>query len=212
MRFRPLLIVAFLGVRAWAQPATLAGFSDEGSFFLYLNEERVGRLTFQWKADGTFESKGVLSLGGQSLSGSMVLTPDGEGRWTKAVLEDPSRKTVWEREGKTYTFTSPDMSGNGKWPEDVLTFETWSPPLISQALRRFDLTAGATQTLHVLVLNAKVFNSADLIVERQDTLERSVGGRSLKLTRWVYAPPGQEFHVLADQNGRGLPGFRTDRI
>jgi putative CocE/NonD family hydrolase len=212
MRSCPLLIVTFLGVRAWAQPATLAGFSDDGSFLLYLNEERVGRLTFQWKADGTFESKGVLSLGGQSLSGSMVITPDAEGRWTKAVLEDPSHKTVWEREGKSYTFTSPDMSGNGKWPEDVLTFETWSPPLISLALRRFDLTAGATQTLSVLVLNAKVFNSADLIVERQDTLERSVGGRSLKLTRWVYAPPGQEFHVLADQNGRvylvsGVTGF-----
>src|SRR5437016_9701593 len=127
MRAWPLLIVTLLGVRAWAQPATLAGFSDAGAFILYANEERVGRLTFQWKADGAFNSKITVSLAGQSSDGTMVLTPDAEGRWIKAVLDHPSRKIVWEREGKTYTFTAPDRSGNGKWPDDVLTFETWTP-------------------------------------------------------------------------------------
>jgi len=53
----PLLIVTLLGVRAGAQPGTLAGFSDKGAFILYANEERVARLTFQWKADGTFNSE-----------------------------------------------------------------------------------------------------------------------------------------------------------
>jgi hypothetical protein len=40
----PSIIVTLLAFRAWAQPATLAGFSDQGSFALFVNEERIGRL------------------------------------------------------------------------------------------------------------------------------------------------------------------------
>jgi putative CocE/NonD family hydrolase len=211
MRSWPLLI-ALLAARAWAQPAALSGFSDEGAFLLYVNEERIGRFTFQWKVDGTFESKTVVSLGGQSVSGAMSLTPDAEGRWIKAVIESPSGGRVWEREGATISFTAPDKSGKGTWPEDVLTFETYSPPLISQALLRYNLTEGGRQTLPVLVLDANVFDNIELILERQETVERTLRGRSLHLTRWVYAPPGHEFHVLADPEGRvylasGVTGF-----
>ena len=201
-----------LGVRAWSQPATLAGFSDEGSFVLYVNEERVGSLTFQWKADGTFESKGSLIIAGQSVTGTMAVTPDIEGRWIKALLEDATRTRVWEREGSTITFTSPNRKGKGTWPEDVLTFQTYTPPLISQALRRYDMSKGGRQALAVLVLNSEIFNNFDLFVERLDTVERIVSGRRLKVTRWIYAPPGHEYHVLADSDGRvllasGVPGF-----
>jgi putative CocE/NonD family hydrolase len=200
-------------VRVWAQPATLAGFSDEGAFLLYANEERIGRLTFQWKQDGTFASKVVVSLAGQSLSATVSLSPDAEGRWTKAVLEDPANQTVWDREGKTYTFKMPGTSGNGKWPEEALTFETWTPPLISLALRRFDKSGDAIQNLPVLVLNSEILD-ANLKVERQDTAERTVKGRRLKLTRWIYAPIGHEYHLLAGEDGRvylasGFTGLGT---
>src|SRR5260370_13445248 len=198
MRCRPLPIVALLCVRAWAQPATLAGFSDEGAFILYVNEERVGRLTFEWKADGTFESKLTMSLAGQSADGIVVLTPDAEGRWIKAVVDDPSHKIVWERKGKSYRYTSPDRSDDQQWPEDALTFEPWTPPLITLALHRFDRNGEARQTLPGLVLYAKIVD-ANLVVERQDTVERVVNGRRVKLTRWGYAPAGFAFHVLAGQ-------------
>src|SRR5580692_10057646 len=147
MHSRPLLIGLFVCVRVWAQPATLAGFSDEGAFLLYANEERVGQLTFEWKPDGTFASKATVSLSGQSVHVTLNLTPDAEGRWTKAVLEDPASKTVWEREGQTFTYKMPGISGYANWPKDSLTFETWTPPLISLALRRFDKSGDAKQNL-----------------------------------------------------------------
>jgi len=212
MRLRPHLIVILLAGRAWAQPTTLAGFSDQGSFVLFVNEERVGKLTFQWKADGTFDAKVSLSTAGQTISGTVALTPDAEGRWIKATVEDPANKRAWEREGSTITLTSPEKNAKGMFPEGVLTFETYTPPLISQALRRFDMSKGSKQTLPVLVLNAELLNHFDLVVERQDTVERRVAGRNLKLTRWIYSPPGHEYHVLADADGRvylasGVPGF-----
>jgi putative CocE/NonD family hydrolase len=197
--------------RALAQPASMAGFSDEGAFLLYVNEERMGRLTFQWKPDGSFESKVLLSMAGQSLSSTVVITPDAQGRWVKASTEAPAYKTVWQREGETFKFKSPNRDANGHWPPDVLTFEFWTPPLMSLALRRFDASGESRQTLPVLVLDAKVFD-ANLQLERQGTFERVVNGRRLKLTRWVYAPAAHEYHVLADQDGRiyrasGFNGF-----
>jgi uncharacterized protein len=207
------LIVILLSVQAWAQPATLAGFSDQGTFLLYVNEERIGRATFQWKADGTFESSGSMTVAGQSVTGTVAITPDAEGRWIKAVLQENSTPTrVWQREGSTLSFTSPDKNGSGTWPPDVLTFETYTPPLISQALRRYDLNKRGKQTFPVLVLNTELFHDFDLMVELQETVERVANGRTLKLTQWVYAPPGHQYHVLADPDGRvylasGVPGF-----
>lgn len=112
-------------------------------------------------------------------------------------------KHVWERNGRVYKLTSPDLSFDaGNAPANTLTFETWTPPLISQALRRYDKTGEKRQTLPVLVLNLEILGDASLIVERQETVERIFRGRLLKLTRWIYAPPGHEYHVLADDDGR----------
>jgi putative CocE/NonD family hydrolase len=200
MRCRPLLLVLFC-TRAWSQPASLAGFSDEGAFILYANEERLGRLTFQWKANGSFESRMSMAFAGQTTSSTVSLTPDTEGRWTKAVLEDPSSRTTWTRDGQDITFTSPERTLHGRWPENSLTFETWTPPLFTQALRRFDGKGEDTQNIPIIVLNGDLPEDPNLTVERKATVERTVNGRRLRLTNWVYSPAGHEYHVLADQEG-----------
>jgi predicted acyl esterase len=56
-------------------------------------------------------------------------------------------------------------------------------------------------------------------VERQEAFNRNVNGKSLRLTRWLYAPAGREFHVLADDDGlvyyfsgiEGLPSGASPR-
>lgn len=211
MRVGLLLIPLLYCGRALAQPASLAGFSDDGAFVLYANEERLARLDFHWKSDGSYESKVNLSFAGQSVSSALTLTPDAEGRWVKAIDDEPSRRIVWEREGAWYKYETRDRKGRGNWPENVLTFETWNPPLITQALRRFDSAGDSHQTLSVLVVDAKIFET-DLNMERQGTVERVVNGRRLQLTRWVYSPAAHEYHVLADADGRvyrmsGVTGF-----
>lgn len=60
MRFRRyflgLVVLVISALPLLSQPAPLAGFKDEGSFLLYVNEERVGILKFQWQEDGTFST------------------------------------------------------------------------------------------------------------------------------------------------------------
>jgi uncharacterized protein len=210
MRIRMLLAGAILASRVWSQPAPLSGFPDEGAFFLYWNEERVATVNFRWMADGTFQSRRVLSVARQSVQSTAALTPDAEGRWTSAVFEDDLCKRVFQRAGSNLTFTFPHETGNGAMPKDMLTFDRDSPALISQALRRYDAAKGGRQTFPLLVLSAG--NGEPLTVERQDMVERTAGGRRLRLVRWTYAPSGCEIHVLAGQDGRvymasGLPWF-----
>ena len=193
------LAIFFVAQLMWGQPVTLAGFSDQGAFLLYANEDRIGRLAFQWKPDGAFTGTTTLSLGGQSTEQSVTITPDAQGRWVRAVAD----KSVWERTGDSYKLTSPELSfEGGRVPKEALTFETWTPPLMSLALRRFDRAGEKRQTLPVLVLNLEIVGDANLNVERGETAERFIHGQHLKLTRWIYAPPAHEYHVLADENGR----------
>ena len=63
-------------------PASLAGFSDSGTFYLYKNEERLMTITFTWKADGSFKNDSTLSFAGQTVKQSLTISPDKEGSWT----------------------------------------------------------------------------------------------------------------------------------
>jgi putative CocE/NonD family hydrolase len=200
MRARMLLIALTVCAKVLAQPATLAGFSDEGAFVLYANEEPLARFTFQWKPDGNFTSRVVLSFGGQSPTSTLAITPDSDGRWIKVIDESPTSKAIWEREGENIKFDSPNKKGNGRWPKDALTFDSWTPPLIALALRRFDATGENPQTLPILNLDANRFDP-NLVLERRQTEERAVHGRRLKLTEWVFSPYGHEYHVLANEDG-----------
>src|ERR1700727_2141720 len=90
------LLPAFLAAHAFAQVVPLSGFSDEGTFFLYFNEERAGRITFHWKADGNFEGKAVLT--GEASPRTLAIAPDAEGRWVRAIFDGHLGKTVVERQ------------------------------------------------------------------------------------------------------------------
>jgi uncharacterized protein len=215
MRPWNFLASALLAARAFAQPAPLSGFSDQGTFLLYLNEEQPGRLTFQWKPDGHFESSSALKIGGQSYRSTLAVTPDAEGRWIRSVYEDSHGKTVVERKGADITISAHDKKGQGKMPDDMLVFQDHSPALISHALRRYDASKGGQQTFGLLDL--RKVEGGPLTLERQDASERTVGGRTLKLTHWLYALTGCELYVLADEDGRvylvtGLPWFSSGGI
>ena len=201
MRLRATAISVLFAVRAFAQPATLGGFSDQGVFFLYENEERIARLSFQWKPDGSFDGRLAVSLAGQTERADMTLAPDAAGRWIKAVVDSSTGIRVFERNGAQFQISSPRMKGHGTMDEEMLTFNTSMPPLISQALRSYDQARGGKQSFQVMVLDKDLAKAA-LTVERQGAIARTAGGRNLQLTRWLYAPPEREYHVLADADGK----------
>jgi putative CocE/NonD family hydrolase len=209
---RCLFLFAVIGLRAYPQPATLAGFSDSGTFAIYANEDRLGTLAFEWKPNGSFEAKVVIAIDKQEAVSTVSLTPDAEGRWVKAVLRGlrDSTTTTWESDGKTLHFTSSDTNGKGDWPLDSLTFEGYTPPLMTQALRRYDAAAGGAQDFSVILLDLSTLDHRTLTVERLETRDYNIGPRRIALTRWAFTPPGHDYRILAGPDGKVYAGSGID--
>src|SRR5271157_3368394 len=202
-RFLSLSLALLAAAPEFSQPAPLSGFSDEGTFVFLVNEERVVTHTFQWKTDGTFESKTVTSVAGQTAESTLVITPDAEGRWITAVVESAAGKVVIKRDGADVTTTVRDKPTTIHLKPDVLTLQGTSLALISQALRRYDAAKGGKQEFPCMVLGAS-WVTVSLVPKK--TLERTVGARDLSLTEWVYGVPGTDITVLADKDGRIYSG------
>jgi putative CocE/NonD family hydrolase len=180
-------------------PAKLSGFSDSGAFNLYKDEERLAHIDFTWKDDGTFENKSVLEFGGQKLNMQIRITPDKEGRWVKIEGTSRAGKFVIEREAnkvkralgkKTKTFTLK--------PGAVL-FESFAPALMTQVVRAYDKAKGGKQTFPLVVIPETLL---DATLERQDQIERSVAGKDLKLTRYLFSVAGVDITVWSDVAGK----------
>ena len=58
------VLMAAAAATALAQPASLAGVKDEGTFLLYQNETRLATVDCKWQPDGSLEIKSTLSMAG----------------------------------------------------------------------------------------------------------------------------------------------------
>jgi uncharacterized protein len=180
-------------------PAKLSGFSDSGVFHLYRDEEILVRIAFTWKEDGSFESKGVLEFAGQKVSTGFTITPDKGGYWSK--IEGTSRlgKYVVEREADKVKGTLNNKKNTVALKAGAVLFEDFSPALMTLSVRAYDAAKGGKQTLPMVVVPVTLL---DVTLERKDTVERSVAGKDLKLTRYHLAIASTDITVWADAAGK----------
>ncbi len=180
-------------------PATLAGFEDEASFSFMQNEERVGVLKSSWKRDGTFEGHATLTLAGQTLEINTKVTPDAEGRWTQIVVEAPTGTVKVVREGSSATRTFKDKTTTFETKRGALLWDNTSPSLISQALRAYDRSKGGPQQFQLMVIPGV---DRDLTLEAKETVERTVAGKDLSLTKFFCGLKGVDIYAYADSDGK----------
>lgn len=214
MRFRSFLFLGFIAFSHWAfaqdapkndipdagLPVSMSGFADKGEFQLFVNEDPIVTSTFEWRSDGLFEEKFVLSMAGQKVETTMKFTPDEEGRLMKLEAKTPQGDQLFERKGTTLTFKFKEKTTSLTLRKDCVPFENFSPPLMGLAVRRYDQVAGGRQPFPILILNGPVV--MDGAMERLERLERTVGGIDLKLSKYKYELPGVDVFLLADESGK----------
>lgn len=182
-----------------AVPASLAGYSDEGTFALYRNEDPLATITFKWQTDGTFENRLVLSMAGQSVTTTMKIVPNKEGRWQSITMETPLGPMVFVREGNIVKRTFKEKSETVELKANAVLFENFAPALITQAVRAYDKAKGGKQTLPLFILPGRMMEAT---LEMKDTSERSVRGRDVRLSRFVYGLPGVDVIAWVDAEGK----------
>ncbi|HEX7288747.1 MAG TPA: CocE/NonD family hydrolase [Candidatus Angelobacter sp.] len=180
-------------------PASLAGFDDEATFALVLNEEQLGTMKQSWKSDGSFENHISISMAGQNVQASLKITPAPDGRWKQIDLEAPAATVKIVREGAQVTRTIKDKTTTWETREGVLLFDNNAPMLISHVIRAYDRAKGGAQKFPVLIVPG---TAVDVTIEAKDKIERSVGGKDLSLTKFIYGLPGVDLQVLADASGK----------
>jgi hypothetical protein len=180
-------------------PAPLSGFQDQATFLLFLNEERIGTMQSNWQSDGHFEARATLSLAGQSVETSLKITPDAEGRWKEIVSQSALGVMTITREGASARRTFKDKTTTFETRSGVVLFDNNSPALISQAVRQYDRIKGGAQKFPLLIVSGLGVNAT---LEAKEKVERSIGGRDLVLTKFVYGLPGVDLYVWVDDTGK----------
>lgn len=184
-------------------PASLAGFEDEASFDIVVNEETLGTVASSWTSDGAFEARSRLSVAGQTVETRINITPDADGRWKEIVAVSPDGTRTSTRDGTSvtrfYRGALREQTTTFETPADALLFDNYAPALIGQALRRYDRAAGGEQRFPLLVGGRP---PVTLTVEALESAERTIGGRELALTRFRYGVPGVDLFVWAGDDGR----------
>jgi putative CocE/NonD family hydrolase len=179
--------------------AKMAGLSDSGTFHLYVNEEILLRSTFTWKADGTFESKTAMESGAK-VTINLTITPDKDGYWTKIDGAKGDTKIALARDGEKLAGTYGAKKISAKLKPGTILWDGVSAALFSQFVRAYDQDKAGGQTLPMLALPGTVL---DVTIERKDTVERTVAGKDLKLTRYQLTfTKDQVLTLWADAAGR----------
>jgi putative CocE/NonD family hydrolase len=182
-----------------ALPLPLSGYQDEGVFLLYQKETRLATMTFKWQTDGSFESKSTLSLAGQTVHSSVKITPDKEGRWVKILLDSPRGLTTVERTGGVAKKTFKDKVETVNLKPDAGLFESFCPALMTQLVRQYDQAKGGKQKFPLLVAGGPV---VDATLERKDPAERSIQGKDVKFSRYLYDIQGVDVTLWLDPAGK----------
>jgi putative CocE/NonD family hydrolase len=185
--------------QAEALPAKLSGVSDSGLFHFYVNEERLVRIQFTWKEDGSFDNKSVMELAGLKLAMSTTITPDKDGYWNSIEGTSREGKFHLERTAGKVKWTLADKTGTFALKSGGVLFESFSPALMSLSVRAYDATKEGKQTLPMVAIPKSQF---DATIERKDTLERNVAGKDLKLTRYLLTLGSVDITIWADSAGK----------
>jgi putative CocE/NonD family hydrolase len=184
-------------------PVPLSGFSDEGDFGLYVNEERIVTTTFNWEEDGSYWGKYVLSVAGQEATTEMTIDVDDGGLWTEITMKTPAGPVSVVRKGSIgYIIHKGDTTTVQLKPRTVL-FENFNPALMSLAVLSYDQDKGGVQTISIFIVPGVVMDGS---IERLEPVERAVAGRDVILTPYVYGLPGVNVTVYVDADNRVVYG------
>jgi len=182
-----------------ALPASLSGFSDEGIFRLYVNEDPLAEISFKWEKEGKFSSTSTLTMAGQSVTTTLEIQTDKEGRWTKIIQKSPQGTMEFIREGSIVTRTFKEKIVTIELKDGAVLFENLSPALISQSVRAYDKNKGGKQTIPLFIIPGAMEEAS---LEIKEEVERSIAGKDIKFQKFLYGIPGVDITLWVDDEDR----------
>ncbi|UCC39194.1 MAG: CocE/NonD family hydrolase [Candidatus Aminicenantes bacterium] len=185
--------------KAKALPASLAGFSDEGIFHIYQNEDPLVEIQFKWEKGGKFSNTAVVTISGQSATYTTAIETDKQGIWTKIIQESALGTMEFVRKGSTVTRTFREKTVTIEIKDGAVLFDNFSPVLVSQTIRTYDLDKGGKQTLPIFILPGAM---EECSLEFKEEEERSIAGKDIKFKKFIIGLPGVDITLWVDKDAK----------
>ncbi len=155
---------------------SIAGFEDQGTFTLRVNEEPLGTTDFTWQKDGRYESHFILKMGGQSMQADVSVTPGDGGIWKRIEMKTARGPILAEREGRLATITFQEKKTTVQIQERSALFDNYGPALGAAIVKEYDAAKAGKQALSVCVAGGGAIDGA---LERLENTEKPVAGKDL---------------------------------
>ena len=198
-RFTCLLLCALAAASLWAQPASLKGPGEDATFYLYVNEDRVGTINAKWLPGGAYQNEATLAMAGQSMTVATSIAVDPDGLWTQITAVAPTGTTTCIREGATARRTLKEKTTTFDVKPGVRLFDNYGPALMSQAVRLYDGAKGGKQAFPVIIVPGAAIQAS---LEFKDRIERTVADKDLTFLRYTYSLAGIDITLWTDADGR----------
>ncbi|MCJ7611374.1 MAG: hypothetical protein MUP19_03850 [Candidatus Aminicenantes bacterium] len=123
------------------RPAPMSGYPETGVFKLFVMESEVGRIEYSLTADGRYERKFTLSMGGQQTENILKIEPDILGEWQSMEMVAPTDTVTVQREVDTARFVvkSTGEKYSVKLTPGHILDDNYGPVFYSFMLRAYDM-------------------------------------------------------------------------
>jgi len=204
----PILVLSAEGIRPQeenqkndgaiieSKPAPLSGFSDGGIFRIYLNEDPIAEVNFKWMEDGTFTNTAVISMSGQSMTTTVDISTNEDGRWIKIIQNAPQGTLTLDREGSIVTQAIKEKKTTMELKDGAVLFDNYSPALTSQAVKVYDKEKGGKQTFPCFSIPGFM---GTVTLEFLEEVERLVGEKDIKFRKFLYALADVDLFLWVDE-------------
>lgn len=175
---------------------------DKGTFHLYTNEQPVLITTFDWKADGSYESGTTKTLADQNLYYSLAIRVNPAGQWISIQKKSPQGPLTILRDQNSADINDSGKTSHVQLKPGIIPYLSYNPALMSMAVRAYDATKAGKQTFSVLSAIAGKIELLESKIERLNQGEWKVNSQSLKLVRYLYGDSDGESFIYVDENDR----------
>ena len=178
-------------------PCRVNGFEDHAKFTVLKNEDPIAFVESEWKPDGSFTNESRITIGGQSITKTLRVTPDADGFWQTITVETPRGTVSVERSGASAAVRFGEKSNTVELSSGAVLYENLTPALFNLFVRQYDRAAGGVQTIPVFVIPQAVI---DVTLEYLDSVERAINGVDRTFLRYKCSFPGVEITLWADEH------------
>jgi putative CocE/NonD family hydrolase len=213
-RFRPILFILFLiltmALLCVAQEkeeekseelsykVSLAGIEDSGTFYLYVREDRLATIDFNWSKDGRFSNSFVLSLAGQKVEIKLEIYPDTEGVWNRIEQKSSAGDLLEKRIGRKVTRTFRGGTFTLTLEENSMLWDNSAPALVRAALKAYDLKEGGKQKVSIYMINGVVIDGS---LEKMENEDRTMEGKDITYSKYHLDMHGVDIFVYVNKDG-----------